>query len=94
MTNTNWSEVFQILWDFVLQVINFMATIWNFLTTRITLGFNIGYVDIPIIGDAINWFIDILNGFFVSFVPLFAFGGVTIITMLTFYLIKSFIPAA
>lgn len=94
MTNTNWSEVFQILWEFVLQVINFMSVVWDFLTTRITIGFDVEYVDIPVIGDVINWFIDLLNEFSFSFVPIYAFSGIVLITMLTLYLIKSFIPAA
>lgn len=94
MINTDWSQVFQTLWDFTFQVIGFMSRLWDFLTTRITIGFNLSTVDIPVVGGLINWFINFLNDFSVSFVPLYAFSGITIITLLTLYLIKTFIPVA
>lgn len=94
MINTDWGHVFQILWDFVLQVIKFMSTLWDFLTSKQTIGFNIPRVDVPVVGSLINWFIDFLNDWSLTFVPIYVFVGGGLITLLTLYLIKTFVPLA
>lgn len=88
------TEMFIKLWEFFNSVLQWGSDLWDFIVTTHVIGFNIELVDNPVFGWLVNWFIKFLNNFSFSINFLGAFTGGLILTLIIFFLIKSFIPLA
>lgn len=90
----DYQEVFTLLWDFAISILKAVQSIWDFLISPITVGFDITKVSNPTFGWLINWFIDLLNKVSFTFTPIAIFTGTTFTVLIVAALVKKFIPMA
>ena len=75
---------FEMMFDLFDMLLKLSVRIYDFLFTKQTIGLET--IDLGLFKLDVDWSI--------SFVPFWSLGGAVVITMITLYLIKTFIPIA
>lgn len=88
--------IFRELWKFAERVSIASSAFWTFMNTPIKLNLAIPGTAIPVVGQIVQALNLILGADWMpSFTLLQAFGvGLPILTLMAFYLIKTFVPLA
>lgn len=89
----NYEKAMSTIYDFVMSVLKFGDQLWKFLNEPIKIPPHINELD-GLAGTLFNGIIRWINTLGWEFTPIALFGGTMLLTLMLFFLIKSFVPVA